>query len=200
MNPAKNRILLSRVLVAAIVVFYLLGASAWSGGGGLVGGLLFLAGTVLVGLGVAGRAWCLGYISGRKSRALVMEGPYSMCRNPLYLFSFIGAVGVGLCSQTWTIPAIAMAMFIAYYPFAIVEEEKRLKENFPSEWEEYSGKVPRLVPSFSSFEEATEITVSAKEFRKGVFDLMYFVVIIGGFEIIEVLHEAGYLPVFYLIY
>jgi len=80
------------------------------------------------------------------------------------------------------------------------EEEKRLKENFPSEWEEYSGKVPRLVPSFSSFKEATEITVSAKEFRKGVFDLMYFVVIIGGFEIIEVLHEAGYLPVFYLIY
>ena len=41
-----------------------------------------------------GRIWCNIYITGRKDKELCTDGPYSLCRNPLYLFSFIGVVGV----------------------------------------------------------------------------------------------------------
>ncbi len=200
MNPAKSRIFITRILVVAVVAFYVLGTSAWIEKNTVVEHLLFLVGTVLVGVGVVGRAWCLGYISGRKNRNLVREGPYSLCRNPLYLFSLVATVGLGLCSQTLIIPAIIIVTFLVYYPFVIREEEKRLKESFPSEWEEYSRKVPRFIPSFANFDEASEMTISPGSYRKELFDLVHFVIIIGGFEVIEMFHEAGYLPTFYLIY
>src|SRR6476660_1715925 len=43
----------------------------------LLGWGAFLGGTAL-------RLWATGYVGGRKRRELVTEGPYSLCRNPLY--------------------------------------------------------------------------------------------------------------------
>jgi len=44
-----------------------------------LGGYLFL----LAGLVI--RIWCTCYIGSRKSKELIGEGPYSICRNPLYI-------------------------------------------------------------------------------------------------------------------
>ncbi|WP_245307485.1 isoprenylcysteine carboxylmethyltransferase family protein [Mesorhizobium sp. AA23] len=43
-----------------------------------------------------GRLWSILYVGGRKNDELVVSGPFSMSRNPLYFFSIIGAVGIGL--------------------------------------------------------------------------------------------------------
>ncbi len=43
---------------------------------------------------IAGRAWVLLYIGGRKNSELVTYGPYSITRNPLYVFSLTGITGV----------------------------------------------------------------------------------------------------------
>jgi protein-S-isoprenylcysteine O-methyltransferase Ste14 len=42
-------------------------------------------------IAILGRAWSTRYIGERKANLLVTEGPYSVSRNPLYLFSFLGA-------------------------------------------------------------------------------------------------------------
>ena len=46
-------------------------------------------------LGIVGRLWSTLYIGGRKSAEVVTGGPYSMTRNPLYVFSTLAAAGVG---------------------------------------------------------------------------------------------------------
>ena len=38
---------------------------------------------LLVAVATVGRLWCGIYVFGRKSKVLCMDGPYSICRNPL---------------------------------------------------------------------------------------------------------------------
>ena len=54
---------------------------------------LELFGVALLAVAAMGRIWCLIYIAGRKNKELCQLGPYSLCRNPLYLFSFVGVIG-----------------------------------------------------------------------------------------------------------
>lgn len=57
---------------------------------------LEMAGMAMIAVAVLGRTWSSLYIGGRKNAELVQFGPYSLMRNPLYTFSFIGAAGIGL--------------------------------------------------------------------------------------------------------
>ncbi|TGS89835.1 isoprenylcysteine carboxylmethyltransferase family protein, partial [bacterium M00.F.Ca.ET.177.01.1.1] len=52
-------------------------------------------GVLLIFLGIVGRLWSTLYIGGRKSSEVVTGGPYSITRNPLYVFSTVAAAGVG---------------------------------------------------------------------------------------------------------
>ena len=71
-----------------------------------VSGILFLVGCLCVGAAMVGRMWCAQYIAGYKNDVLVREGPYSVCRNPLYFFSFLGGIGVGRVTR----PGLACAV------------------------------------------------------------------------------------------
>ncbi|MGU9537294.1 methyltransferase family protein, partial [Proteus mirabilis] len=67
-------------------------------------------GMVAIMVCVLGRAWCALYIGGRKKQEIVTSGPYSLCRNPLYVFSVIGAFGVG--AQTGSL-SVGLAFALA---------------------------------------------------------------------------------------
>ncbi len=99
---ANRRIAVSRIFAGTFLTAMLVTSSAWEGS--MFGHALFVAGVVLVGVATVGRLWCALYIGGRKNAVLVTEGPYAMTRNPLYFFSFLGFVGLGLATEALTVP------------------------------------------------------------------------------------------------
>ncbi|MFM7261867.1 MAG: methyltransferase family protein [bacterium] len=92
------RLTVSRVDLGAVVALALLAPHAWEKDG-VTDSLLSAMGYILLLVGCAGRIWCALYIAGRKNRVLVDLGPYSLTRNPLYLFSCLAFVGAGSVSN-----------------------------------------------------------------------------------------------------
>lgn len=109
-----------------------------------ISGILFLVGCLCVGAAMAGRMWCAQYIAGYKNDVLVREGPYSVCRNPLYFFSFLGGIGVGLCTESLTLTVLLVLLFAVMYIPVIHTEEARLHRLFGEPYSAYIREVPRF--------------------------------------------------------
>ena len=70
---------------------------------------------LLVALATMGRLWCGFYVFGRKNQELCQDGPYSICRNPLYVFSFMGGMGVVMASNCIVLMIVFAAISCFYY-------------------------------------------------------------------------------------
>jgi protein-S-isoprenylcysteine O-methyltransferase Ste14 len=194
-----SRIPLSKIFGLILLIIILFSSSRWEDVP-LAGDLIFLIGCVLVGIGSLGRLWCSLYISGYKNDTLVTCGPYSISRNPLYFFSIIGGVGVGLATETLMIPLIIVVLFLIYYPSVIKSEEKRLLSIHGEEFKRYCDKTPSFIPKLSLFEEPEEYIVNPRIFRKNIIRAIWFIWFFGIMGIIEAFHETGILPIYFRIY
>ena len=106
-----NRIALQRAYAIALLAICTFTATGRHTAEPVFEEILALVGWVLVGVGVFGRIWSGSYISGSKNAKLVVDGPYSICRNPLYLFSLLAGLGVMLVSETLILPLQFAALF-----------------------------------------------------------------------------------------
>jgi protein-S-isoprenylcysteine O-methyltransferase Ste14 len=185
----RHRILVSRLFVAAF--FGALWVCEPALEGSLAATALFLAGLVLVATATVGRLWCSLYISGNKDSELVTVGPYSVTRNPLYLFSFVGFVGIGLATETLTFALALAAFFALVYPFIIAAEERVLAARFGEAFEAYRARTPRFIPRWSNYVEPRTWSVDTRLFRRTMRDVVWFVWIVGVIELVEALHEHG---------
>lgn len=184
---ATHRILVSRLFGVAFFLIVMATESAHRGDP--LEPLLFLGGLVLVGMATVGRLWCSLYISGYKDAELITTGPYSITRNPLYLFSLLGFAGIGFATETITL-GIALPVIAAIgYPAVIQREEAELRERFGPLFEAYCARTPRFFPDFSKFEEPVSYVVNPRLFRKTMFDVIWFVWFVGIIELVEALHE-----------
>lgn len=154
----------------------------------------FLLGVSLATIGTLGRVWSNLYISGYKTRTLIKTGPYSLCRNPLYFFSAIGAIGIGLCSETLTVPLVLGLFFAVYYPMIIAHEERRLRETHHDDFEEYRRTVPAFWPRLSSFQEPDTYVMVPRVVRKNIVDAFWFVALAGCVHVVSNLHDTPLLP------
>ncbi|MBU2457625.1 MAG: isoprenylcysteine carboxylmethyltransferase family protein [Planctomycetes bacterium] len=194
----KQRILMSRLFIVGIIALILISKSRWEDS--LWGPVFFLAGAILIGIAVTGRLWCSLYISGYKSNTLITTGPYSVSRNPLYFFSFLGAIGIGLATETLTVPVCIAVVFAMYYPLVITSEQKKLAGIHGKAFSDYCKKVPAFFPSFKLLTEPDEYVVKPKIFRKTLFEVMWFVLLIGVIELKEGLEQANLLPTMLNLY
>jgi protein-S-isoprenylcysteine O-methyltransferase Ste14 len=194
----KNRILFSRVLIGCLVVLLLTSEPMWHPRAVIDIALEFLS-LVLVVIAAFGRLWSLSYISGNKTRNLVTEGPYSMVRNPLYLFSLIGASGIGISSESITVLGSILLAFAIYYPLVIRAEEERLLSLHKESFQSYSSEVPSFIPKFFRFREPVEYPVNARLFRRAFFSVMWFPLAYILIITIAHLQEAGLVPVLFSI-
>ena len=109
--------------------------------------------------GAAFRWWSTLYIGGRKTSDLICEGPYSLCRNPLYLGTFLMVLSMAVFLESITlVVGMALASWI-YLSTTVPVEEERLRARFGSKFDAYCQEVPRLVPRLSSFRSAQTIEV-----------------------------------------
>jgi hypothetical protein len=158
------------------------------------------AGIILVGSAIVGRLWCAQYIAGHKTELLITDGPYSVCRNPLYFFSLVGGTGVGLCTESVILAIIVPAVFVAIYPVTILNEERILREAHGKTFDDYVSMVPRFLPKWSLFCEPAKYEVNTKVFRREMIDTLYFAYIVGLFEMIKVLVDGGIIKTFFSLY
>jgi protein-S-isoprenylcysteine O-methyltransferase Ste14 len=156
---------------------------------------LEIAGFGLILLCMVGRTWCSLYIGGRKKKLLVDQGPYSLSRNPLYLFSVLGGIGVGLQAGNLTAGLIFGLFVFALFSVVILQEEIFLKTKFPAEFSAYAAQVPRWGPQFSNWHTDAELMVQPRLVLLTFRDALVFLAAIPLLEGIEMLQEAGWLPV-----
>ncbi|NCC93306.1 MAG: isoprenylcysteine carboxylmethyltransferase family protein [Opitutae bacterium] len=193
----KLRLPVSRLASAAAVFFLLLSTNRWEDGREAITTGLFTLGMFLVAIGSLGRMWCSLYIAGYKDQVLITQGPYSMTRNPLYFFSAFGALGVGFCTETFTFPVLLLTVMILYYPLVVRKEERRLRERFGREFDDYAHRVPVFFPDFSLFSEPDTCVVKPVVYRRHMFSALWFVWIVGLIEFAEGLKELGWMPSFW---
>jgi protein-S-isoprenylcysteine O-methyltransferase Ste14 len=189
-----NRIALQRAYAIALILILSMTLTGWQSIAPVFEELLALVGWVFVGVGVFGRIWSGSYISGSKNSKLIVDGPYSICRNPLYVFSLIAGLGVMLVSETVILPLQFAALFWIYYSELITREEKVLSTLHGAEFQAYCARVPRFWPKFSLYSEPAEYVVSAARFRKSLTDAIWFVIAAAFIDFLEGMHELGYLP------
>ncbi len=81
-----------------------------------------------------------------QDQRLVKEGPYRYVRHPAYLGNVMGFVGIAVGQGSLPSGAVLLAFCIPPVLYRIQVEEKALRARLGKEWEEYSAKIPRLLP------------------------------------------------------
>lgn len=156
-------------------------------------------GWVLIVLCIIGRTWCSLYIGGRKNETLVRHGPYSVVRNPLYLFSTIGATGIGLASGS-IIVGLAVGTIVAIVHNSVIKREERfLSGKLGEKYERYLADVPRWIPKFALWRDADVVTVRPTRVAITFLDAAWFAVAIPVFEVLDRLQDVGFVPVIALL-
>ena len=190
---SRTRILLSRGFsVALLLVFLFTKAPGLLQFPQVIA--LGLTGLLLACLSAFGRVWSSMYIGGRKTSRLVDKGPYSVTRNPLYIFSLLGAAGLGLASCNPLVLLCLLAGFLLYYPGVISREEEKLRAKHGAAFEEYMARVPRILPRISLFEQPEEISARPEAVTKAFGDAVSFVVAYIVLRSVVWIHAFNILP------
>lgn len=148
------------------------------------------SGILFIVMGILGRTWCSMYIGGQKLRRLVTEGPYSVTRNPLYLFSAIAAFGLGTQLGSVIFAVLCAAATVAIFLLVIRHEERALAERFPSEYALYKARVPRLLPAFRGWQDADVISVRPALVYRTFRDAMLFMLAVPVLKALESVRDA----------
>jgi len=194
MSLRKKRIALVRAASVPVVFLAVFVRPAWSTESTVAfcvesAGYLFLLG------GLAVRMWSILYIGGRKSHELVTDGPYSICRNPLYVGTFLLAIGAGLCFENLLMLAAVFLIIGPVHLLAARMEERHLLELFPDAYPAYARQVPRFRPKFRNYRSREKVTVRVRAIRRIAIDTVGVLLLPEIEDLLEVLHHHQIIPV-----
>lgn len=156
-------------------------------------------------IGVIGRIYATVFIGGMKNEGVdgskfIDYGAYSLCRNPLYLFSLIAFMGLLLIKAQLSLVLVGVVFYLIIYRFTILKEEKFLKGKFGKAYEEFLQSTSRFFPNFTNFHCPEKIEVRPaflhKELKRSVNWFLGALVLVG----VELLHCYEILPHFCLAY
>ena len=152
-------------------------------------------GYVFLLIGLIIRIWCTFYIGGRKTIELITTGPYSICRNPLYIGTFILFIGIGLCFENPLILLLALVIIIPVHMIVIKMEETHLEAIFGEQYRMYKKRVSRFWPHFSNYRSPDILKVNVRAIRQIAIDAVVVLLLPEIEDLIELLHRQGIIPV-----
>jgi len=156
--------------------------------------VLGIAGFLCVAIACLGRIWCSLFIAGHKDEVLVTTGPYAHCRHPLYSFSIIGAVGLGLASKSLLLGSIVLALIAGLVIYAASCEEQFLADAFPGEFKAYVAATPNMWwPALRKTTLPAQLDVRPAVFWKSFLDAGSFFVL---WMLVALAAEYRAIPVF----
>lgn len=95
------------------------------------------------------------------AEALVQDGIFAHCRNPLYLGNILIILGVGIAGNSFLFVLFGIPFLLFAYLAIIHAEENYLGKKFGQEFEDYCKRVNRIIPSFSGIGN----TIKSMEFK-----------------------------------
>ena len=182
----------------AVLAGFILGACFLAGIAHTPGGehdfpeALERVGLAMIGFCVVGRGWCSLYIGGRKKAQIVDRGPYSISRNPLYVFSFIGAFGMGAQTGSMTIALLFVLIAVVVFYATVLREEEFLATMFGAPYEAYGARTPRFWPDFSKWRDQETLEIRPTFFLLTLRDGSAMFLAIPLFEAIEHAQDVGW--------
>ena len=193
--PLNIRLVSSRALVLGAVAFACLTGGTWHTHSPVSLAMESTAVGFLL-AGCIGRIWCSVHIAGRKNAVVVAQGPYSVCRNPLYFFSMFAFMGAGLAFESFTTLAIfTIVFFLTHWP-TILREERFLRGEFGADYDAYCARVPRFFPKLSLYQVPATLTVDTRVFTKSLRESGFIPLTYVAGQAVVLAHEAGVLPAF----
>jgi protein-S-isoprenylcysteine O-methyltransferase Ste14 len=141
-----------RVRLTHAVYLLVLAAVATTDGRAIDGAAVLVAhavGFALVAVAVLGRLWATLFIVGRKGVELVVEGPYAASRHPLYSWSIVAALGIGLSTCSIALTCVLPVAIGLGAAFAARREDAALHSSHDDAWRGYRDAVPAFRPALS---------------------------------------------------
>jgi len=176
------------------MVLLLLADSAWRTAAPGVHVLLQRCGFLLILVCIVGRTWCTLYIGGYKKRELITKGPYSVVRNPLYVFTIIGVTGVGLLAGSASIALLFGALALAVFAFVTVQEEAFLAGTFGKAFAAYAAEVPRFWPRFSAWQDTDELLIRPRLVLRTFLEASLFLLAVPLLDLKDLAQRLSLLP------
>jgi protein-S-isoprenylcysteine O-methyltransferase Ste14 len=152
-------------------------------------------GIVLIVSCILGRTWSSLYIGGRKIEEFVRTGPYSVMRNPLYFFSFLGAAGVGMQVGSVILGLICATLAWLVFYVVVLQEEQVLADRYGEAYRDYLQRVPRFFPNPSLWHDEPTLTIRPPRVLMTFADALVFLLAVPLAELFERLQDTGVIPV-----
>ncbi len=92
-----------------------------------------------------GRNWSL-VARVREDHALVTTGAFALVRNPIYLAMMLMMIAAGFALGHLLQLTIAVPLFILATAMRVLREERLLRGQFGTAYDDYAAKVARLIP------------------------------------------------------
>lgn len=194
--PFDQRIRIGALRLGALVLIPLLMLTRpYFAEGGVAVELMEVLGFVLIIAGVLGRFWSILYVGRHKNRSVIIDGPYSVTRNPLYFFSTLGAFGFGLMFGKLSLALLlGGAVFVILYLTAR-REQAYLAQRFGPDYAVYAARVPMFLPKPRLFATQPTVLVSAGSLRRNLLDAFVFLAAFPLAELAELLRGWSLLTV-----
>ncbi len=196
--PDLRRVQLIRkgvLLIAILGVIAFAAVTRSIGGDTLLHEALEAIGLALIAICIIGRAWCSLYIGGRKKAEIVDRGPYSITRNPLYVFSFMGAFGMGALTGSATIAMMFLLIAVAVFAATVRREEAWLSSTFGEVFAAYVARTPRFWPNLSLWRDGDSLEIRPAFFLRTLRDGAVMVLAYPLFESVEYFQDIGWIKI-----
>lgn len=149
---------------------------------------------LLIAFACLGRIWCSVFIAGRKDSTIVTDGPYALCRHPLYVLSFVGGLGLALATGSITIIVITAIVLALLFAGAARREERWLAAHHGEAYATYARSTARWWPASSRWSLPETLVVHPAVLWKAFVDAGAFFLLYALLLIAQALRTSGIVP------